>query len=151
MLLAYNVTNTKGEKMSDNILNLIVKLKLNKAFDQEHLRMICNLSVAEYRGLIAQTNGKEMTCQEMSEVMNLSPSRSSRVIDNLVRKGYVIRKTSSYDRRSVAVRLSNKGRDVKKKIIKNQKELEQNIQNNFSDDEIDMIKNSLKMLLDYFA
>ncbi len=135
----------------DNILNLIVKLKLNKALDQEHLSMVCNLSVAEYRGLMAQKNGEEMTCQKMAKVMDLSPSRSSRVIDNLVRKGYVIRKTSSYDRRSVAITLSNKGRGVKKKIIKNQKELEQNIQNNFSDEEISMIKNSLKMLLDYFV
>lgn len=137
--------------MLDNILNLIVKLKLNKALDQEHLSMVCNLSVAEYRGLMAQKNGEEMTCQKMAKVMDLSPSRSSRVIDNLVRKGYVIRKTSSYDRRSVAITLSNKGRGVKKKIIKNQKELEQNIQNNFSDEEISMIKNSLKMLLDYFV
>ncbi len=137
--------------MSDNILNLIVKLKLNKALDYEHIRMVCNLSIAEYRCLMTQKNGEEMTCQKMAKVMDLSPSRSSRVIDNLVRKGYVIRKTSNYDRRSVVITLSNKGREVKKKIIKNQKELEKNIQNNFSDEEINMIKNSLKMLLDYFA
>ena len=136
--------------MSDNnILNLIVKLKLNKTLDQEYMRMICNLSMAEYRGIIAQ-NGEEMTCQKMSEVMDLSPSRSSRVIDNLVRKGYFIRKISSHDRRSVAVTLSNKGKEVRGRIKQNRELLERDIQRNFSDDEINMIKNSLKMLLDYF-
>jgi len=136
--------------MSDNILNLIVRLKLNKTLDQEHLRMICNLSVAEYRGLMAQKNGEEMTCREMAKAMDLSSSRSSRVIDNLVRKGYFIRKASSHDRRSVAVTLSNKGREVKKKIIQNREHLEEDIIDNFSNDEIDMIRRSLKMLLDYF-
>ena len=136
--------------MSDNILNLIVKLKLNKTLDQDHLSMICNLSVAECRGIMAQKNGEEMTCREIAKAMDLSPSRSSRVIDNLVRKGYFIRKTSSYDRRSVAVTLSNKGREVKKKIIQNREHLEEDIVNNFSDDEIEMIRRSLKMLLDYF-
>jgi len=137
--------------MSDNnILNLIVKLKLNKTLDQEHISMICNLSLAEYRGIMAQKNGEEMTCQKMSEVMDLSPSRSSRVIDNLVRKGYFIRKISSHDRRSVAVTLSNKGKEVRGRIKQNREQLERDIQRNFSDDEINMIKNSLKMLLDYF-
>lgn len=136
--------------MSENIVNLIVKLKLNKTLNQEHMRMICNLSIAEYRGIMAQKNGKEMTCQEIAKVMGLSPSRSSRVIDNLVRKGFFIRKVCQNDRRSVAVTLSSKGKGVKEKIQKNREQLEQEIQRNFSDEEIHMIRNSLRMLLDYF-
>jgi len=136
--------------MSEDILNLIVKLKLSKALDQEHLRMICNLSIAEYRGIMAQTNGQEMTCREMAKVMDLSPSRSSRVIENLVQKGYCVRRISRNDRRSVAVTLSNKGQEVKEEIKRNRKQLEQDLQENFSDDEINMIRHSLRMLLDYF-
>jgi DNA-binding MarR family transcriptional regulator len=136
--------------MSENILNLIVKLKLNRVLEEKHMNMICNLSIAEYRGIMSQENGQEMTCQEMAEAMDLSPSRSSRVIDNLVRKGYCIRKTSNYDRRTIAITLSNKGKEVKREINKNREKLEREIQKNFSDEEMDMIKNSLKMLLDYF-
>ena len=136
--------------MSDNILNLIVKLRVNRELEKRHMDMICNLSVAEYRGIMAQKNGQEMTCQEMAQAMNLSPSRSSRVIDNLVRKGYCIRKISHYDRRTIAITLSNKGREVKEEIKKNRERLEKDIQKNFSDEEMDMIRSSLKMLLDYF-
>jgi DNA-binding MarR family transcriptional regulator len=136
--------------MSEDIFNLIVKLKLNKTLNQEHIRMICNLSIAEYRGIMAQKNGAEMTCQEMAQIMGLSPSRSSRVIENLVQKGYFIRRISRHDRRSVAVTLSNKGREVKKEIKKNREQLEQDLESNFSDDEMNMIRHSLRMLLDYF-
>jgi DNA-binding MarR family transcriptional regulator len=136
--------------MSDNILNLIVKLRLNRELEKRHTDMICNLSVAEYRGIMAQKNNQEMTCQEMAQAMDLSPSRSSRVVDNLVRKGYCVRKISSYDRRTIAITLSNKGREVKEEIKKNRERLEQDIQKNFSDEEMDMIRSSLKMLLDYF-
>ncbi|MDD4362709.1 MAG: MarR family transcriptional regulator [Atribacterota bacterium] len=113
--------------------------------------MICNLSIAEYRGIMAQQNGHEMTCQEMAEIMELSPSRSSRVIDNLVKKGYFIRKTSKHDRRSVAVTLSHRGREIKEEIKKNRQQLEKDLKEYFSESDIDMIKNSLRMLLDYFV
>lgn len=137
--------------MSETIFHLIVKLKMNKALNHEHERMICNLSIAEYRGIMAQKNGEEMTCQEMAKVMDLSPSRSSRVIENLVKKGYIIRRISEKDRRSVAVTLSNKGREVKEKIKKNRELLAHNLEEKFSDDEIAMIRDSLKMLLEYFV
>ena len=91
----------KDRKMSEDILNLIVRLKLNRVLNEKHLKMICNLSIAEYRGIMAQKSGEEMTCQEMAQAMDLSPSRSSRVIDNLVKKGYFIRKTNENDRRTV--------------------------------------------------
>ena len=117
--------------MSDNILNLIVKLKLNRELDRKHMQMICNLSIAEYKGIMAQQNGEEMTCQEMAEVMGISPSRSSRVIENLVRKGFFIRKTSSYDRRTIAITLSDKGKKMRKEIQRNRQQMEQDIKENF--------------------
>jgi len=46
--------------------------------------------------------------------------------------------------------LSDKGWKVKREINKNQEQLEQDIEKNFSDEEMNMIKNSLRMLLDYF-
>jgi DNA-binding MarR family transcriptional regulator len=86
----------------------------------------------------------------MAKVMGLSPSRSSRVINNLVQKGYLIRRTSSRDRRSVAVTLSKKGIEAKEKIKENQKKLEKSLRQRITDHELNMIKDSLKILLDYF-
>lgn len=136
--------------MSDELFHLIVRLKLNKALNREHMRMSCNLSSAEYRGIMAYRPGLEMTCQEMSKVMELSPSRSSRVIDNLVQKGYMIRKISRSDRRSISITLSSKGKEIRDRIIKNRENLEDNLQNSFSEEEIETIKRSIKKLLDYF-
>ena len=136
--------------MNDSILNLITSLKMNRVLEQEYMRVTCNLSIAEYRGIMSQEKGQETTCMELSEIMGLSPSRSSRVIDNLVRRGYLIRKTNTRDRRSMAITLSEKGIEAKEKIKKNQKELEDDLQKRFSDEVISSIKSSLKILLEYF-
>jgi len=136
--------------MSNDIVNLITSLKMNRVLEQEYLRIACNLSMAEYRGIMSQEIGQEMTCMEMSEAMGLSPSRSSRVIDNLVKRGYFIRRISTRDRRAVSVTLSEKGIEVKERIKINQKELEESLQKEFSDEVINTIKGSLKMLLEYF-
>ncbi|MBN2396173.1 MAG: MarR family transcriptional regulator [Candidatus Atribacteria bacterium] len=136
--------------MNEDIVNLIISLKLNKMLEQENMFLFCNLSIAEYRGIMAQQDGVEMTCQEMAKVMELSPSRSSRVIENLVQKGYFVRRISQYDRRSVAVTLSNRGKEVKEKIKRNSELFEQDLQKNFSEDEMNMIRDALKKLLDYF-
>lgn len=136
--------------MDEDILSLIVKLKLNKMLEQEYMFICCNLSIAEYRGIMAQQEGVEMSCQEMAKVMELSQSRSSRVIENLVQKGYFVRRISKYDRRSVTVTLSNQGKEVREKIKRNREQLEQDLQKYFSEDEIIVMRNSLRKLLNYF-
>ena len=136
--------------MSDYILDLIANLKINKVIDREYLGIINDLSITEYRGIMAFEDEQEMTCREMAKVMELSPSRSSRVINNLVQKGYFIRRTSSRDRRSVVVTLSKKGIEAKEKIKENQEKLEKSLQQKITDNELNMIKNSLKILIDYF-
>ncbi len=136
--------------MNDYILDLIANLKIDKIIDREYLGIINDLSITEYRGIMAFEDEQEMTCREMAKVMELSPSRSSRVINNLVQKGYFIRRTSSRDRRSVAVTLSKKGIEAKEKIKENQEKLEKSLQQKITDNELNMIKNSLKILLDYF-
>ena len=136
--------------MNDYILDLIANLKIDKIIDREYLGIINDLSITEYRGIMAFEDEQEMTCREMAKVMELSPSRSSRVINNLVQKGYFIRRTSSRDRRSVAVTLSKKGIEAKEKIKENQEKLEKSLQQKITDNELNMIKNSLKILIDYF-
>ncbi|MGE4412356.1 MAG: MarR family winged helix-turn-helix transcriptional regulator [Candidatus Caldatribacteriota bacterium] len=136
--------------MNDYILDLIANLKIDKIIDREYLGIINDLSITEYRGIMAFEDEQEMTCREMAKVMELSPSRSSRVINNLVQKGYFIRRTSSRDRRSVVVTLSKKGIEAKEKIKENQEKLEKSLQQKITDNELNMIKNSLKILIDYF-
>ncbi len=136
--------------MNDYILDLIANLKIDKIIDREYLGIINDLSITEYRGIMAFEDEQEMTCREMAKVMGLSPSRSSRVINNLVQKGYFIRRTSSRDRRSVVVTLSKKGIEAKEKIKENQEKLEKSLQQKITDNELNMIKNSLKILIDYF-
>ncbi len=60
--------------------------------------------------------------KEISRKLNITSSASTQLVDGLVAKGYVIRKSSSKDRRALHLSLSPQGRshiaDMKKKRMK---------------------------------
>ncbi|GAH38455.1 unnamed protein product, partial [marine sediment metagenome] len=56
------------------------------------IRTLCNISLAEYQGIMKINITERITCNVLSEKMGLSVSRGSRIIDNLVRKGYLDKK-----------------------------------------------------------
>jgi DNA-binding MarR family transcriptional regulator len=62
----------------------------------------CLLAMPEQAG--------EFTVHEVAEVMGLSPSRASRIVDSLVRGGLLSRRTLNSDRRTQLVTLTSAGR-----------------------------------------
>ena len=54
---------------------------------------------------------ESISMSELSEKMNLNSSTMTRILDNLVRDGYILREKSEEDRRLVLVSLSEKGKD----------------------------------------
>jgi DNA-binding MarR family transcriptional regulator len=63
----------------------------------------CLLAMPEQAG--------EFKVQEVAEVMGLSPSRTSRIVDSLVRDGLFSRRTLDSDRRTQLVTLTPTGRE----------------------------------------
>lgn len=53
---------------------------------------------------------------ELSEAMSLTTSTSTRMIDSLVKEGFVERGQDRFDRRLVVVRLTQKGKKLTKDI-----------------------------------
>ncbi len=53
----------------------------------------------------------EFKVQEVAEVMGLSPSRTSRIVDSMVRGGLFSRRTLSSDRRTQLVALTSTGQE----------------------------------------
>lgn len=70
----------------------------------EHWRLIQTLSRCEY-----------MSMTELAQRAVLSNSSSTRHIDALVGRGYVLRQTDPFDRRKVVVALTRRGRIVGEK------------------------------------
>ncbi len=63
----------------------------------------CLLAMPEQAG--------EFSVQEVAEVMGLSPSRTSRIVDSMVRGGLFSRRTLNSDRRTQMVALTSVGRE----------------------------------------
>ena len=127
-----------------------MELKRGCLEDEEQVRTRCNISFAEYKGIMGIDIEERMTCSALAKKMGLSPSRGSRIIDNLVRKGYLLRIVNPADRRSFVVSLSFKGAKIRKQIKQERNNCEKRIIKSFSEKEVDLIKEGLELITKIF-
>ncbi len=128
------------------IYDIILKIRHFCTCNESKISSSCHIGLAEFKGINAMENNKNVTCTELSERMNLSPSRGSRIIDNLVKKGYLLRKIKDYDRRSTLLCLTEKGKKIKHEINQEQRSFEQKISSELNVQEIESIIIGLKTL-----
>jgi len=136
--------------MNKSIIDLIIELKKGCMEDEKHIRTICHISFAEYKGIMGIDIEESITCNALSQKMGLSPSRGSRIIDNLVRKGYLLRMVNPADRRSFVVSLSFKGAKIRKQIKQERNNCEKRIIKGFSEKEVELIKEVLELITKIF-
>lgn len=70
------------------------------------------LTASQFACLLAMPEqAGELKVQQVAKVMGLSPSRASRIVDSLVRAGWLDRRTLDRDRRTQLVTLAPAGRE----------------------------------------
>ena len=136
--------------MEKSLLDLINEIKQGCLEDEKHIRTICQVSLAEYKGILQIDVKERITCNALSQKMGLSPSRGSRIIDGLVRKGYFIRSTHPQDRRSFMISLSSFGLKMRKQIEQEKNHCEEKIRERFSEKEMNQIKETLDLIANIF-
>lgn len=128
------------------IYDIILRLKDFCASNENQISSICNVSLGELKGINAINTHENITCTELSKRIYLSPSRGSRIIDNLVKKGYLSRKVKDCDRRSILLCLTDKGERIKDEISHEQKIFDKHLHSMLSNQEIVSLKKGLKIL-----
>jgi len=128
------------------IYDIILRIKEFGACNESQISSICNVSLAELKGINAINANENVTCNELSKRIYLSPSRGSRIIDRLVKKGFLSRKVKDCDRRSILLCLTDKGKRIKSEISHEQKIFEQHLHSVLSNKEIVSLKEGLKIL-----
>jgi len=136
--------------MEKKLVDLIIELKKGCMEDEEQIRTLCNVSLAEYKAIMEIKITERITCNVLSEKMGLSNSRGSRIIDGLVRKGYLLRVTNPEDRRSFVLSLSFKGAKIKDDIERERDNCEKRIREKLSTKEFGLIKESLELVTKIF-
>ena len=136
--------------MEKSLVDLIIELKKGCMEDEEQIRTLCHVSLAEYKAVMEINTTERITCNVLSKKMGLSPSRGSRIIDGLVRKKYLVRMTNSKDRRSFLLSLSPKGTKIKEQIELERNNCEKRMREKLSTKELDLIEEGLELVIKIF-
>jgi DNA-binding MarR family transcriptional regulator len=129
--------------MNKNVIEVIFALKSKCCSKEEKIREELKISPAEFKGLMSIEPGVIVPCKVLSQKMGLSVSRGSRVIEKLMKSGFLEEVKTSGDRRVMNVTLSKKGINTQKKISKNFQECEHKILKNLTKPELELLITSL--------
>lgn len=132
---------------NESLIDLLYGLKARCVITELDIMTETGLSPAEYNGLAAMEPGEMVCGSTVSQKMNLSPSRASRVIDKMVQHGYIHRETDTVDRRKCNITLADKGLEVKKKIKKLRTSCEARLRKHLSEQEIQDFSQTLKKIV----
>jgi DNA-binding MarR family transcriptional regulator len=135
--------------MAEKLFDLVVTIMKRCQMTEEKIKNEFALSTAEYNGLMAMIPGEKILCNVLSRRMELSPSRGSRVIDRLVKKGYV-RTEVPDDRRSLELSLTRKGSQMRRQIEEKLHECEERMVSTLSESEQDLVRQGLTLLTAVF-
>lgn len=136
--------------MAEKIFDIITNLK-NRCLDKEEsIQREYLLSPAEYNALLILIPGEVFNCNELSKKMNLSVSRSSRILDKLVKNGYLREIKNKEDRRVLKVRLSDKGKEIRNKIKNRLDECEKDILSKLQKSELYLLEDTLNKISSVF-
>ncbi len=102
-----------------------------------------NLTRPESFILLSIKPGEMINGNELAERNKLSPSRVSRIVDQMIEKNLLERSETSDDRRFVHLSLSEEGIKKHKAFIKLKNECEKKIKMQLRDDELNTVENGL--------
>lgn len=136
--------------MSERIFDIITNLKKKCLDKEESIQKEYLLSPAEYNGLLSVSPEGVYSCNQLSIKMGLSVSRSSRVLEKLIRNGYLKEVKNKEDRRILKIKLTEKGINTREKINKRLDECEKDIISKFHKSELNLLEDALNKLSDIF-
>jgi DNA-binding MarR family transcriptional regulator len=124
--------NPRVERVTD----LIFLLKSKCLENELEIMKQSNLSASEFHGIDKLNPGEIVSGKSLSQKMDLSPSRASRIVEKMVKKDFLLRECDPLDRRRCKLVLSEKGIEIKKKIEMMRSDCEKKIREIFSRKEI---------------
>ena len=132
--------------MSRHLFELILSVKRKCQRNEEEIQDELGLSQAEFNGLIVLKPGERILGFDFAERMGLSPSRGSRVLNQLVTQGYVKTQVRRDDRRTVLIGLTAKGTRKKKRVLGRMQACEKRIAAELTKRQISQARRALELL-----
>lgn len=134
--------------MNNRIIDYVFQLKKKCLIEEGVIGREVGLSPSEIHCIEFIRPSERVNGNTLSKRMGLSPSRGSRVIDHLIGKGLLVREEDPEDRRVSAVALTDEGMKVRHKLEIAKRACEMKITSQMEPEQIDQIKQGLKVLVD---
>lgn len=134
----------------EDVGNVVRKLvRMFQLFERDQIKIHGFTSTQCYALLEIWKNGS-ISMKELSDKMNLNSSTMTRILDNLVRDGFIERVKSLEDRRLVLVELSNKGKESANKLNETVNTYYKKIILNIPNGKLDEVMKSTNLLVRAF-
>ncbi len=140
----------KSEFHNGDIGGLMNGVLKSVALLNKEIESYFGMSTARILTLLAFTEKKIMRMSELSGTMSLTTSTSTRMIDSLVKEGFVERGYDKYDRRLVTVGLTGNGKKIAEDIKAFRDRYFDSIKAKVKDNGEEEMIMSLKTLIDAF-
>lgn len=135
------------EDVGDLVRKLVRTFQL---FERDQIKIYGFTSTQCY-SLLEIWKSESISMSELSEKMNLNSSTMTRILDNLVRDGYILREKSEEDRRLVLVSLSEKGKDSAVELNETVNAYYKKIIMNIPNGQLEEVLTSANVLVDAFT
>jgi len=119
----------------DALWDVIERIKSRCIQQEASIRKRLQLSPAEYLALRRLRADEKIACRELARRMDLSLSRTSRVIDRLFARGYLERRDCTSDRRCKSINLTARGIGARRRIQHLHRECEFRLLEGYSEEE----------------
>jgi DNA-binding MarR family transcriptional regulator len=130
------------EKLIDSILALKKKCRIEEQIGGE-----LGLTPGEINCIWALDPKTKLVCQDLAQRLELSPSRCSRVIQNLINKDFLDRSENDDDRRSLLISLSRAGERCRFEIEQARQKCERDLLAQLNTDQLNTVEQGLQILI----
>ena len=132
--------------MEKHLFELIMDIRKKCIRTEGKIRNNLNLTPGEFNGLLAIEFGEKITGLVFADRIGLSPSRASRVLSTLMKKGFMEQEPLPEDRRNVNAFLTRQGKDMRKKIFQEMSVCEKKITDQLNQKQFEKIYQALSLL-----
>jgi DNA-binding MarR family transcriptional regulator len=137
-----------SNKGSHYLRELIRVLVRNLGILEKSEATCCGTTVAQCHAIVEIGRAKEMSLNELAELLTLDKSTMSRTTNNLVESGLVIRELHSEDRRYVTIKLTEEGNKVLQSIEGSMEQYYKSIFSSIPEDKREQVLESLQLIID---
>lgn len=137
------------EKQGDKYLRELIRILVrNLGILEKGEATCCGTTISQCHAIVEIGRTKQISLNELADLLGLDKSTMSRTINNLVENNLVIRETHAEDRRYVTIELTENGKEVYKSIENSMGIYYKQILESIPEDKREQVLESLKLLTD---